>query len=144
MATRTRKKGRSKKAAPAAGKAGSVRRFEDLLAGASPRAAGTARRLRAVVREILPGYEENIYGGAKTSIALFSHGGPNRVLCGIQASGEDCLFYVHHAFHLSHPEIKFDGKGKHARHIRYASAADVKREPLACLLREAQRKSGYK
>lgn len=144
MTRRSRKKTRSRKAALAQGKPGSVRRFEDLLDGASPQAAQTARRLREVVREVLPGYDENIYGGAKTSIALYSHGGPNRVLCGIQSSGDDCLFYIHHAFHLSHPEIQFDGKGKHARHIRYASPAEVRREPLAWLLHEAQRKSGYR
>ncbi|MGE0128374.1 MAG: DUF1801 domain-containing protein [Blastocatellales bacterium] len=113
--------------------------FEDMIGGHSSEIQATANRLRALVREVLPEADENIYGGAKTGIALYSIGGPNKVICGIQPSDGACLLYIHNITELTHPDLKLEGKGGNNRHVKFNSAGEIKLEPVKWLLGEGKR-----
>lgn len=112
------------------------RTFDDLLKRHKPGPRELAVKLRGLVLKALTGAEENIYGGAKVGLALYSRRGT--VLCGIQPSGDACLFYVHHIDKLDHERLKFEGKGKHAKQIRFLSVDDVRDKDVIWLLREIE------
>jgi hypothetical protein len=79
--------------------------------------------------------DENIIGGAKVKLALYSRGGKNNVLCGIQeGSEESCMFFVHHIDELDHKRLKFSGKGKHAKRIKFMSIEDIIEDDIIWLL----------
>lgn len=99
-----------------------------------------ALKLRTLVHKTLKDIEENIYGGAKVALALYSRKGT--VLCGIHPSGDACLFYVHHLKVLNHDRLKFEGKGKHAKQIRFHSVKDVHDTDIVWLLREIEKHAG--
>lgn len=118
--------------------------FEALIAPFPGDIQEIAGQLRQLVREALPDAEENIYGGAKVANALYSLGGSANVICGIQPAPELCRLYVHHIHGLSHPELKIEGKGKHARHVKVRSLAEVKPDTLGWLLKQARDNMAHK
>jgi len=70
-----------------------------------------AVRLKEIIIDQFEDIEENILGGAKVKLVLFTRGGSNNVLCGIQeGSKNSCMLYVHHLEQISHPRIKFSEK----------------------------------
>ncbi len=127
--------GKSTKARKTSNKAASrPGTFDDVIAGAAPVVGDTARHLRALVTAALPDAAEGIYGGASVRIALYSHGGPNHVVCGIQPSGPRCLFYLHRINPEDAPELNFAGKGKHARHLEFTAPTDIPGEAITRLV----------
>ena len=91
--------------------------------------------LRQWVYESLPGIDESIVGGAKVKLALYSRGGSNNVLCGIQeGKGDTCLLYVHHIQQLSHERLRFSGKGKHAKRITFSDEKEMLHADIVWLL----------
>jgi hypothetical protein len=109
--------------------------FDGMLASASESVRQTAVCLREVVFSTLVGAVESIYGGGKVGIALYSVGGTNRVICGIQPSRSHCLFYLHRVEAEDVSELKLSGKGKHARHIEFAASRDIPDQIIRCLLK---------
>lgn len=104
------------------------RSFETVFKTADDKVAAIAHALRKAVNSAVRGLDENVIGGAKVQLVLYSHGGPNRVVCGIQPSGAKCLFYLHHIAPDDVPEYELTGKGKHAKQIAFTSEdqADAK------------------
>ncbi len=94
-------------------------------------------KLRSYVLDVFPNAEESIYGGSKVKLALYSIGNKKNVICGIQqAKNDSCLLYVHHIDSLTHDRLKFTGKGKNAKSIRFHDQKDVLRDDILWLLRE--------
>jgi hypothetical protein len=118
------------------------RSFEDLLAGHIASTQAVCRALRGLVQATLPQAEEGIYGGAKVGLALYSLGDGKKVVCGIQPTGDECLFYLHYLKPENSPRLKLEGKGKHALHIRITILNDETSAELASLLRLAASSSG--
>jgi hypothetical protein len=112
------------------------RSFEDLLAHAAP-VRDVCRALRDLVRAAVPQAVEGIYGGAKVGLALYSIAEGKQVICGIQPSGDDCLFYVHNVKPEDSSHFKLEGQGKHARHIKLRMLNDERRAELVALIRLA-------
>lgn len=101
----------------------------------SPRAKAIGVKLKAIIEEQLEGIEGNMVGGAKVKLVLYSRNGNNNVLCGIKEGIKDsCLLYVHHVNQEDSPVIKFSGKGKHARTIRYNNLEEIDQNALKVLL----------
>ena len=108
--------------------------FDDLLTAAGAEPARTALRLREIVRGIMPDSSESVYGSARSPVALY--GTPQgAVVCGIQPSGARCLFYLHRVGDDDVPELKLQGKGKHARQLAFENADVVPPEVIARLIR---------
>lgn len=100
--------------------------------------------LRKLVYESFPDIEESIVGGAKVKLALYSKGGKDKVLCGIQeAKGDTCMLYVHHVDSISHDRLKFSGSGKHAKRIKFSDVKEIINDDIAWLLSLAKKNSPY-
>jgi hypothetical protein len=136
-----KKRSASKKKKAAKAK-GTNRSFEDLLAGHSAPTQAICRALRGLVQATLPQPVEGIYGGAKVGLALYSIGDGKKVVCGIQPTGDECLFYLHYLKPENSPRLKLEGKGKHALHIRITILNDETSSELVSLLRLAESCSG--
>ncbi|WP_299121783.1 DUF1801 domain-containing protein [uncultured Winogradskyella sp.] len=94
-------------------------------------------KLRTIVLEFFSNIEENFYGGSKVKMTLYSRNGSNNVLCGIQQSANDtCMLYVHHVDNISHEKLKFSGKGKHAKRVKFESIDEVSEDDIKWLLQQ--------
>lgn len=112
------------------------------MTGQSEPVQDVCRSLRRLVQSTLPQAVEGIYGGTKVGLALYSVGDGNKVVCGIQPSGDACLLYLHYLKPEDSPRMKLEGKGRHALHIRVnAVSAEIETE-LSSLLRLALSRSG--
>jgi hypothetical protein len=112
--------------------------FSDLVAGHEPVIAATAKRLRELVTRLEPEAVENIYGGAKIGIALYSIGAGNKVLCGIQPARGQCLFYIHHVTETDAPELLLQGTGKNNRHLKFKAPPEIDAKAIGALLKLAR------
>ncbi|MEM9076433.1 MAG: hypothetical protein AAGC43_05300 [Bacteroidota bacterium] len=100
--------------------------------------------LRDIVNQSFQNIEESIVGGAKVKLALYSRGGTENVLCGIQKGAEDtCMLYVHHVDSITHNRLKFTGKGKHAKRIKFSSERDIVKEDVEWLFSLVNQNSSY-
>jgi len=103
-----------------------------------------AEKLRSIVRSVFPKAEERYYGGAKVKLVLYSQGGANNVLCGIQEGKDNsCLLYVHHLDKIEHERLKFSGKGKHAKQVRFESIEAIIDEDIKWLLNRVEEKAPF-
>mgnify|MGYP006282752155 CR=1 FL=1 len=102
-----------------------------------------AQELQAIVRKVFPNAEEGYYGGAKVKLVLYSQGGSKNVLCGIQEGKHNSsLLYVHHLDKIEHERLKFSGKGKHAKQVRFDSIEAIIDEDIEWLLERVKDKVG--
>jgi len=96
--------------------------------------------LRKIGKSIFPEADENIAGGAKVKLALYSINSPNQVVYGIQQGAKDtCMLYVHHIDALDHPRLKFSGSGKHAKRIKFTSVEDINTDDIEWLLQQVKK-----
>lgn len=134
-----------KRVAPQKEKAANAKRgkrtFEDLLTGHSAPLQDVCRGLRGLLQAALPEAVEGIYGGTKVGLALYAVGDGKQVICGIQPSGDDCLFYLHYLKPEDSPRLKLEGQGKHARHVRVRILSGETRAELISLVRLARSRS---
>ncbi|MBV7268983.1 DUF1801 domain-containing protein [Winogradskyella luteola] len=101
-------------------------------------------KLRSIVLGFFPNAEESILGGAKVKLVLYSRGDAKNVLCGIQQAAKDtCMLYVHHIDSIVHQRLKFSGKGKHAKRIKFESADDVKEDEIRWLLKQVEENTPF-
>lgn len=101
-------------------------------------------QLREIIIYFFKDVEETIHGGKKVKLTLYSRNGPNNVLCGIQQSAKDtCMLYVHHIESINHERLKFSGKGKHAKRIKFESVADVLEDDIKWLLKQVNENAPY-
>ncbi|WP_179021264.1 DUF1801 domain-containing protein [Winogradskyella forsetii] len=101
-------------------------------------------KLRAILMDFFEDLEETIHGGKKVKLTLYSRNGPNNVLCGIQQSANDtCMLYVHHIESINHERLKFSGKGKHAKRIKFESVADILEDDINWLLKQVNENAPY-
>jgi homoserine kinase len=101
----------------------------------SPKSHKMGVKLKEIIESHFDNIEGNIYGGAKVKLVLYSRNGKNNVLCGIQeGSNESCMLFVHHVDEINHERLKFSGKGKHAKRIKFNAIDDIIEEDIKWLL----------
>lgn len=108
--------------------------FADVLAPHTSDVQRLAERLRDVVRSALPDARENIHGGAKVGMALYSLENENDVVCAIQPAADRCMLYIHRVSADDSPDLRLEGKGKSNRHIKFRSADEIDPAPIRALL----------
>ncbi len=107
--------------------------FNEIFRSAKAKEMGM--KLKNIVESYFDNIEGYVVGGAKVKLALFSRNGKNNVLCGIQeGSNESCMFYVHHVDKINHERLKFSGKGKHAKRIKFDNVQEIIEEDIHWLL----------
>jgi hypothetical protein len=112
--------------------------FEMLLAPHARAVRDLATRLRALIRDSLPDAEEDVRGSARTGMALYSIGGSNRVVCGIQPSPEGCLLSVHYVDADDSSGLALRDEGLHTVHIKFRSINRDEEAALSALVRLAR------
>ena len=66
------------------------------------------------------------------------------MLCGIQeGSNDSCMLYVHHVESLNHHTLKFSGKGKHAKRIKFYDIDEIVEDDILWLLSKVQENAPY-
>ena len=115
------------------------RTFDDMISSHPKKTQAMALKLRNLVQNSLVDTEEQIVGGAKVGLALYTDSETNKVLCGVQPTDGACLLYVHHIKNFKHPRMKLEGRGKHAKHIRFQSMDDVREEDVRWVLSEVEK-----
>lgn len=113
--------------------------FDDLVEPMPENVRRNARDLRLLITEALPDAEENIYGGKKMGNSLYSIGGPNNVVCGLQPTERTCKLFVHGWRNLQDLGLRLEGSGKNARHVKVDAVTDENRDLLTNLVLEARR-----
>ncbi len=111
--------------------------FDELIAPYSTDVQAIAGWLRGLIQEALPDAAENIYGGAKIGNALYSIGDASHVICGIQPAADLCRLFIHNVHNVKHPELKIEGSGKNARHVKVREVGKPSAEALKWLLEQA-------
>lgn len=92
------------------------------------------QKLRSIIDDYFSDIDENAYGGDKVKITLYSRGDLQNVLCGLQeGSNDSCMLYVHHVDEMDHERLKFSGKGKHAKRIKFNNTKEIIEEDIKWL-----------
>lgn len=120
---------------------GRHRDFDVLLAGSPAELQTVIRGLRDLIRTTCPALEEGLYGGARTRLALYSLAA--KTICGMQPSGDACLFYLHRITEHDSTALVLEGKGKQNRHVKVRSVDQLakQRQAMTTLLQLAIRRS---
>lgn len=113
--------------------------FEELIAPFPRDIREAASALRAVVQSTIPNADEQVSGGLKFAMALYSIGPATNVACGLQPSAAHVKFFLHHVRPGDIPELKLEGSGKHARHVKVATVAEANRPEIVEATRQAAR-----
>lgn len=101
-------------------------------------------KLKDIIESFFSNIDGNIVGGEKVKLVLYSRNGKNNVLCGIQeGSNDSCMLYVHHIETIKHERLKFSGKGKHAKRIKFDSVDDIIEEDIKWLLSKVNENAPY-
>lgn len=108
--------------------------FDNIFTEGS-KAQEMGQQLRTIISDYFSELEENAYGGEKVKLTLYSRGDLQNVLCGLQeGSGDSCMLYVHHVDEINHERLKFSGKGKNAKRIKFHSPEELIEEDIKWLL----------
>lgn len=91
-------------------------------------------RLQKIIVEILPEVAENVSGGKKMAMALYSFDNPNNVICGIQPTETMCKLFFHGWEELKKKGFEIEGSGKNARHIKLRTESDLHPEIIEKML----------
>lgn len=105
-------------------------KYEDLIAGKPKEMILIMDKLREISQQIHPELEEDFYGGKAVQMALYSLGDKNNVIHGIAASKDHCKLFFHHFDKIDLSMFKMEGKGKHSRHVKIFSIADINESVL--------------
>lgn len=108
--------------------------FASLIEPFSPSVQETASRLRQIIQTTLPQLTETVSGGLSFAMALYSVNKPTEVICGIQPNTKGCKFFIHFYGAIKHSELKIQGSGQHARHIKFTHINERESEQIADIL----------
>lgn len=110
----------------------------------SSKANEMGNKLKKIIESSFNNIEGSIVGGAKVKLVLYSRNGNNNVLCGIQeGNNESCMLYVHHIDKIDHERLKFSGKGKHAKRIKFNHIDEILEDDIKWLLSKVNNNAPY-
>lgn len=92
--------------------------FDTLIEGKPEHLQKVAMQLKGLALRVDKLINEQIYGGIKSKVALYSKGGADNVLFGIQLNEKYCILYLHHTETADTMTLKIEGDGKHAKHVK--------------------------
>ena len=111
---------------------------DDLFAASDPAVRAIAQRARALIRELLPDAVEQVdmadrliaYGRDRTTRGL---------VCAVALQRSYANLMFARGTELPDPDGLLEGTGKHARHVKLRSVADVERPSVRALTETAWR-----
>lgn len=108
--------------------------FEELIKPLPDEIKIITSRLQKSILDTLPGVDENISGGKKMGMALYSFGNPNNVICGIQPTETMCKLFFHGWKELKKRGFELEGSGKNARHLKLRTESELQPEIIEEML----------
>lgn len=108
--------------------------FEELIAPLPEEIQNISLHLKKRIKDTLPEVDENVSGGKKMAMALYSFDNPNNVICGIQPTETMCKLFFHGWKELEKKGFEIEGSGKSARHIKVRSESDLQPEIIEEML----------
>ncbi len=112
--------------------------FEELIAPFPSAVRESATTLRTLILDAMPEARESVSGGLSFAIALYSLGGPTNVACGLQPTSTHCKLYLHHVRPGDVANLKLEGSGKNARHVKVPSSAAAREVEIAAAIARAR------
>lgn len=115
--------------------------FNDMIEPFPDEIKKISKALRKLILNTFEEADENIYGGLIVSTALYSYKNKMNVFCGIQPTDKFCRLFLHNIFDYHNDNIKIEGSGKNARHIKISSFDKQTAEVLSQVLKTAFKNS---
>jgi hypothetical protein len=103
-------------------------KYEDILPGHKPEIIAIADKLREIVLSEDEAIAEDIFGGQKVRMASYSIGAKTNVVGVIGMAEDHCKIFLHHLDQVPTRDLPFEGKGKHARHVKLFQIEDLDEE----------------
>lgn len=100
-------------------------KLEDVLQGSSDSVVEVTLYLREIIKALDPRVEEGFYGGKVVKMASFSIGKSDNVIAVLSPAAHHLKLYLHHTDKVDTGDLKLQGKGKHAKHIKIESKEEV-------------------
>lgn len=116
--------------------------FAELIAPYPAAVRESATALRARILDAMPGAHEHVSGGLMFGTALYSLGEPTNVACGLQPTANHCKLYLHHVRPGDVADLRLEGSGKNARHVKIASSEAAGHAAIAEAITRAWRGAG--
>lgn len=113
--------------------------FVQLIAPFPEPVRESAATLRALILKELPDAHERVSGGLKFATALYSVGQSTNVACGLQPTATHCKLYLHHVRPGDVVNLKLEGSGKNARHVKVESSTAARQPEIAAAIARASR-----
>ena len=110
--------------------------FDEIIENTSPEIKAIALKLRAMLLQLSQPVQEEIMGGAKVKFAYYNIGEYNNALGVIGPAKDHCKLYLHHTGDVDQRGLKFEGKGKHAKHVKFYDEKDIDENLLIGLLND--------
>lgn len=108
--------------------------FKELTKPLPEEIQNIASHLQKVIMDTLPDVDENVSGGKKMGMALYSFDNPNNVICGFQPTQSMCKLFFHGWKELNKQGFKLEGSGKNARHIKLRKESELQPEVIEEML----------
>jgi hypothetical protein len=116
--------------------------FAELIAPFPAEVRESATTLRTLILEAMPEAHEHVSGGLRFGTALYSPGQPTNVACGLQPTEMHCKLYLHHVRPGDVADLKLEGSGKNARHVKVASSTAARQVAITAAITLAWRGAG--
>ncbi len=110
--------------------------FDTIIADKPEAVQACARQLRQLFLEATPTPDENAYGGQKVQMTLYSIADVNNVAGGVTPAKDHVKLFLHHTDKVDTSGVKLQGRGKHAKHLKYTQVEDMPIDRLRQLIQE--------
>lgn len=111
--------------------------FEQLLAGCDPAVHAVAHAARDLVRSVHPDAFEEVHAGWGGYLLFKQVEGAGNTVCHLSAHKKHVSLGLSQGADLPDPAGLLQGGGKHSRHLKFKTAADVARPEVRALLQAA-------
>lgn len=92
--------------------------YKDILEGQPTEMVEIMNTLHKLILELDPAVEEEFLGGAKVRMVSCFVGHRNNVVAVFGPAKNHCKLFLHHCDKIDTKDLKLEGKGKHAKHIK--------------------------
>lgn len=92
--------------------------YEDITYGHRPELVELSDRLRTIILSADEAIAEDFFGGQKVKMASYSIGPKNNVIAVLNVAADHCKIFFHHVGEIDPCGLPFEGKGRHAQHIK--------------------------
>ncbi|MEM6804922.1 MAG: DUF1801 domain-containing protein [Bacteroidota bacterium] len=89
-----------------------------------------AQRLQKLILRQSDQIREDVGGGAKVKMSLYSIGAKDNVLAAIDMGKDHCKLYLHHTDKVNTEGLLLKGKGKHAKTLWISSLDEISEKIL--------------